>query len=203
MSVQVQGPTAGLAGSTRSPFVGGLAGARPDERRPEPLAETIAAARDEASISEAGRRALQQERELSEQNELSDGEREQQRELEARDREVRAHEQAHKVAAGSLAVGGPTYTYQTGPDGKRYAIGGSVQIRLQSGRTPEETLRNMERAIRAANAPQSPSGPDRAVAAQAARMAAEARREIQAERNESSGGGGDRPGPRPLVDVLA
>lgn len=103
------------------------------------------------------------------------------RELEARDREVRAHEQAHLAAAGDLAVGGASYSYQTGPDGKRYAIGGKVDIRLKSGRTPEETIRNMERAQRAANAPNSPSAPDRAVAARAAQMAAEARREARGE----------------------
>ncbi|MFK7742132.1 MAG: putative metalloprotease CJM1_0395 family protein [Planctomycetota bacterium] len=113
----------------------------------------------------------------AEEEELSEGEQEQVRELEARDREVRAHEQAHKAAAGDLAVGGPSYTYQTGPDGKRYAIGGEVKIQLRQGRTPEETARNMERAIRAANAPQSPSGPDRAVAAKAAQLAANARRD--------------------------
>ena len=91
--------------------------------------------RDSATISDAAR-------------ELSEGEEQMVRELEARDREVKAHEQAHKAAAGNLAAGGPTYTYQVGPDGKRYAIGGEVKIRLQTGRTPEETLRNAERARR-------------------------------------------------------
>jgi hypothetical protein len=49
-------------------------------------------------------------------------------ELRKRDREVRSHEQAHLAAAGSLASGGPTLTYQVGPDGKRYAVGGEVPI---------------------------------------------------------------------------
>jgi len=141
---------------------------------------------DVATISEAARNLREEERARGDEGprgagsqELSEAEEQTVSELEARDREVRAHEQAHKAAAGDLAVGGVQYTYQTGPDGKRYAIGGSVDIRLQSGSTPEETVRNMERARRAANAPQSPSGPDRAVAAKAAQYAAAARREQQ------------------------
>src|SRR5712692_3393491 len=44
------------------------------------------------------------------------------------DRHVRSHEQAHLAAAGQYARGGPSYQYQTGPDGKQYAIGGEVSI---------------------------------------------------------------------------
>lgn len=167
----------------REGLVDGLAGATPTS--------AFGPLRDTVSISTAAKQARQAEQQKSEQGsadtsepgeeELSDGEQEMVRELESRDREIRQHEQAHKAAAGNLAVGGPSYTYQTGPDGKRYAIGGEVKIRLKTGRTPEETLRNMEQAQRAANAPQSPSGPDRAVAGQAARIAGEARRELQQE----------------------
>jgi len=151
---------------------------------------------DVATISDDARQALEdEERERREREraapgddaELSDGEQQMLRELEARDREVRAHEQAHKAAAGDLAVGGPSYVYQTGPDGKRYAIGGEVKVRLRSGRTPEETLRNMERALRAANAPESPSGPDRAVAAKATELARQAREQLDEQRREDDG----------------
>lgn len=41
---------------------------------------------------------------------------------------MRAHEQAHKTAAGGLAQGGATFEYQTGPDGKQYAVSGEVKI---------------------------------------------------------------------------
>ena len=44
------------------------------------------------------------------------------------DREERQHEQAHLSAAGGHARGGPSYQYETGPDGKRYAVGGEVSI---------------------------------------------------------------------------
>src|SRR5690606_32797715 len=121
--------------------------------------------------------------------ELSDSEERAVRELTQRDNEVRQHEQAHKAAAGDLATSGPSYTYQTGPDGKRYAIGGEVQVRLQTGSTPEETMRKMERAVRAAHAPHSPSGPDRAVAAQAMRMMTEAQQQVAQERAQAAGDG--------------
>ena len=62
------------------------------------------------------------------QIELTEAETRQVRELQARDREVRAHEAAHKNAAGSLANGSASFSYQTGPDGRRYAVGGEVSI---------------------------------------------------------------------------
>jgi hypothetical protein len=114
--------------------------------------------------------------------ELTEDERQQVDELQARDREVRQHEQAHLAAAGDLASGGPSYTYQTGPDGKRYAVGGEVQIRLAEGRTAEETLDNARRAKRAALAPAEPSPQDRNVAARADALALSAQREIAEER---------------------
>jgi hypothetical protein len=108
---------------------------------------------------------------------LSQEETTQVRELQDRDREVRAHEEAHKAAAGDLAQGGPTYEYETGPDGQDYAVGGQVQIALKPGRTPEETISNAQRARRAALAPAEPSSQDHKVAAEAAQMESEARRE--------------------------
>lgn len=103
-------------------------------------------------------------------------------ELKARDREVRAHEAAHMSAAGSLARGGPSYTYQRGPDGVSYAIGGEVQIDLSPvPGDPEASARKAQQIRAAALAPAQPSAQDYAVAAQAAQMAAAARRESNAE----------------------
>ncbi len=127
--------------------------------------------------------------------ELTDEEEEQVRELRDRDQEVRAHENAHKAAAGGLARGGPVYEYETGPDGRRYAVGGHVNIAVGEGRTPQETLQNATQARRAALAPAQPSGQDRAVAAKAAALAADARQEIAEERRqqaeEANGGDSD------------
>ena len=98
------------------------------------------------------------------------------RQLEARDTQVRAHEAAHQAAARGLG-GAASFTFETGPDGKRYAVGGEVPVQLKSGRTPEETISNAEAVRAAALAPADPSGQDMAVASEAAQMEAEARQQ--------------------------
>lgn len=98
--------------------------------------------------------------------------------LKKRDAEVRAHEQAHLAAAGTAASGGASFSYATGPDGKRYAEGGEVQIQLRSGRTPEETLRNAAQVEKAALAPANPSAQDLQVAASARQMQIKAQAEV-------------------------
>lgn len=111
------------------------------------------------------------------------------RELQARDREVRAHEQAHLAAAGPYAAGGPSYTFQRGPDGRMYAIGGQVNVDTSPiPGDPEATLRKAQTLQRAAMAPAEPSGQDRAVSASAAQMASQARQDINAERTEEAFG---------------
>jgi len=99
--------------------------------------------------------------------------------LAARDREVRAHEQAHASVAGQYARG-TSYTYQRGPDGVSYAIGGEVQIDTSPiPGDPEATLRKAQQLRRAANAPAEPSSQDARVAAQAAQMEQQARIELR------------------------
>lgn len=122
---------------------------------------------------------------------LSEDEQKVLRELRKRHDEVVAHENAHLAAAGALAKGGAKYQYQTGPDGRQYAIGGSVQIDTSPGGTPEETITKAAQIVRAAMAPAEPSGQDRAVAAAAQQMAVQARAELAAKRNaERQGRGG-------------
>jgi hypothetical protein len=98
-------------------------------------------------------------------------------ELADRDRQVRAHEAAHQSAAGSLG-GGASFTYQTGPDGKSYAVGGEVPVDMSAGRTPEETISRAAQIRAAALAPADPSPQDLAVAAAATAMEAAARQEM-------------------------
>ena len=101
-------------------------------------------------------------------------------ELQDRDREVRAHEQAHKAAAGRYAQGGPQYEYTTGPDRKQYAIGGSVAIDTSKvPNDPAATIQKAQAVKRAALAPAQPSSEDHRIAAKASRMEAEARAELQ------------------------
>lgn len=97
--------------------------------------------------------------------------------LAARDREVRAHEQAH-VAAGGQYAGAPVYQFERGPNGVSYAVGGEVPISTGAEATPEATLRKAQIIRRAALAPAEPSSQDRRVAAMASRLETSARMEI-------------------------
>ena len=99
-------------------------------------------------------------------------------ELEERDAEVKRHEQAHFQAGGKYAST-PKYEYQTGPDGKRYAVGGSVDIDMSEvPGDPQATLDKARVIKRAALAPEDPSVQDRKVAREADQMAARAQREL-------------------------
>jgi len=121
---------------------------------------------------------------------LTDEEQAQVDELKARDREVRTHEQAHKSAGGQYA-GAISYQYQRGPDGRRYAVGGSVPIDVSPvPDDPPATIRKMQQVRRAALAPAEPSSADRQVAAQASRTESQARRE-QSQRAQAERTGGD------------
>lgn len=106
--------------------------------------------------------------------------------LKNRDREVKAHEMAHLASAGQYARGGPTYSYQQGPDGRRYAIGGEVPIDLSKEKTPEETIEKMRVIRSAATAPAEPSSTDRSVAAAASALESQARREMQTENTNAA-----------------
>jgi hypothetical protein len=101
--------------------------------------------------------------------------------LKTRDTEVRQHELAHLAAAGGLAVSGASYTYERGPNGVDYAIGGEVRIDTSPGRTPQETIERAHTIQAAALAPADPSGADRAVAAQAQQLEQQARAELAAQ----------------------
>ncbi len=94
------------------------------------------------------------------------------------DQEVHNHELAHLAAAGGYARSGASYQYQTGPDGRKYAVGGEVQIDTSPGKTPQDTIAKMETVRRAALAPASPSGQDQLVAAQATVSIARAAQEL-------------------------
>ena len=87
--------------------------------------------------------------------------------LQQRDQQVRQEEKAHAAVAGDLA--GPiNYVYQRGPDGRQYAVGGSVSVQAttRSG-DPEEAKRLGARMAVAANAATNPSAQDYATARKA------------------------------------
>lgn len=123
--------------------------------------------------------------------------------LAQRDREVRAHEQAHVAAGGSLITSGPTYSYQVGPDGRRYAVGGEVGIDISPVRgDPEATIDKARRIRAAALAPAEPSAQDQAVAAQASQMESSARLELARQQREAAyrdAAGAESPTPQLLA----
>ena len=142
-------------------------------------------------------RARQQDRvelspEVRSSGRLTEQEQKELDELRTRDREVRMHEQAHKAAAGPH--GGPiSFSFTTGPDGKRYAVEGEVPIDVSPVEgDADATIRKMQQVRAAALAPA-----DRQVAAKAQQIEREAQTEqLQQEKDEPS-----EPGAQ--IDVLA
>lgn len=117
---------------------------------------------------------------------LTEPEKQQVRELAARDREVRAHEQAHASVGGRYASA-PSYTYQRGPNGQQYAVAGEVSIDVSPvANDPQATIDKARIVRRAALAPAQPSSQDRAVAAEATALEQQARAELLAESAETS-----------------
>jgi hypothetical protein len=118
---------------------------------------------------------------------LTPAEERQVKELAQIDQQVRAHESAHQAAAGSMG-GAVSFSYETGPDGKSYAVGGEVPVDLSSGRTPEETIARAQQVRAAALAPADPSPQDLSVAAAASQMEATARAQLaQRQREQITG----------------
>ncbi|GAA0854974.1 putative metalloprotease CJM1_0395 family protein [Aliiglaciecola litoralis] len=116
-----------------------------------------------------------QQQELAEKKEIE--------ELKSRDQEVRSHEQAHAAVGGQYA-GSPSYEFESGPDGKQYAVGGEVPIDISEEKTPEETIRKMQQVRAAALAPADPSPQDLRVASEATKLATEARSDVAREKIE-------------------
>lgn len=188
--------------------------ARDPQSRSSPLAP-LRQASSGADVKQENRRsedadeAAQRRRQAQEEQIVQD----QIKVLAARDREVRAHEQAHMAAGGQYA-GAATYEFERGPNGVSYAVGGEVPISTSEEATPEATLRKAQIIRRAALAPAEPSPQDRRVAAMASQMESAARAEIAhtgdseadkadeiqsggdaqaAEKSQSSGKGDDNP----------
>ena len=104
------------------------------------------------------------------------------------DQKVKAHEQAHISAGGGLVRGGASYTYQIGPDGNQYAVGGEVKIDTSADSSNlQSTIQKMEQVKRAALAPADPSSQDRSVASSADNTIAIARQEKATTASKTSG----------------
>ena len=101
--------------------------------------------------------------------ELSEDEKDYVRKLKQTDTHVRNHEAAHLSIGGKFA-GSPSYSFETGPDGSKYAVAGEVPISIQTGTSPDQTIKNAMQIKAAALAPSDPSSADLAVASAADSM---------------------------------
>lgn len=170
------------AQARRQAEVGGLFGA-PTTPPAEPKAE---ATREDAASEDGDQSARSADSRVT----LSEEARAQIDTLKARDREVRAHEQAHAAVGGAYA-GGPSYVYQQGPDGQRYAVGGEVPIDVAPvANDPEATVEKMRVVIAAALAPADPSPQDRQIAATAQSQLIQATADAAQQRTLALLGGG-------------
>ena len=146
-------------------------------------------AKDQAKAKQLSKEKKQEElkseelKKKSDPEELSTDEERLVRDLATRDSEVRSHEAAHQAAGGGM-TGAASYTYQQGPDGKMYAIGGEVSISMKSGSTPEETIANARQVAAAAMAAGNPSPQDFSVASSARVMEMKAQQQLNKERQE-------------------
>ncbi|WP_049824332.1 putative metalloprotease CJM1_0395 family protein [Desulfurivibrio alkaliphilus] len=161
------------------PFAGEAGAAGRNEGGPlNPLAPAAGGERAQA-VEPAVEPTVQREAGQALVQELSREEKLEVARLQQLDSQVKAHEMAHLAVAGPYARGGASFTYTTGPDGKKYAVGGEVSIDTSREPSPEATIRKMRIIRAAALAPADPSPQDRKVAAQADAAMTEARRELE------------------------
>ncbi len=159
----------------------------PDGRRADAAQESPTDGEAEESNALEGSEETRENAGPQAASELSPEERAQVDELRARDVEVRAHEAAHVAAGGPYVQGGASFSFQTGPDGKQYAVGGEVGIDTAPVPGDPEATAQKARTVRAAAmAPASPSGADRAIAARASQMEAQAMADIATESREEA-----------------
>jgi hypothetical protein len=164
----------------------------PDNTRVEPDQSTGYFAQDTAQFSpEALRLAGSKDDKRDAVSGLSAEQQTDIEKLKLRDQEVRTHEQAHIMAGGNLVRGGASYSYRTGPDGKRYATDGEVNIDASPVKgDPRATMRKAQQVRKAALAPAQPSGQDLAVAASASTMEMNAASELTQQTNSQVKAGG-------------
>ncbi len=142
---------------------------------------------DRVELSPAAKLASDQssEGQTSRASGLGDPKQKEIQKLKQRDAEVRRHEAAHKGAAGPHAKGGPKFEFESGPNGRQYAVGGEVSIDTSEVvGNPNATIQKMQQVRRAALAPANPSAQDRAVAATATKLEQNARAELSERRRE-------------------
>ncbi|RUO43085.1 hypothetical protein CWE15_04945 [Aliidiomarina taiwanensis] len=148
------------------------------------FAHQLAGARNEGELlrRRANKDNSEKETPKAADTELTEAEEKKVAELKQRDAEVRRHEETHASIGGQYA-GSPNYEMEQGPDGRSYAVGGSVDIDVSPiSNDPEATISKMQIVQRAALAVDEPSAADRQIAAKAAQQEQEARQKLAAEK---------------------
>ncbi|MCU8092902.1 protein-glutamate methyltransferase [Shewanella sp. SM20] len=140
-----------------------------------------------AAAEEAKQQSLvqqAQEQEIQAQENVQAQQQQQVDELKTRDSEVKAHEHAHATVGGQYAQS-PSFKYEKGADGQRYATDGEVQIDVSPvGGDPLATINKMKQVYAAAMAPVDPSSADIRVAAEALQKMNEAKVMLAEERQK-------------------
>ncbi|MCU8057541.1 catalase [Shewanella sp. SM34] len=140
-----------------------------------------------AAAEEAKQQSLvqqAQEQEIQAQEKAQAQQQQQVDSLKARDSEVKAHEHAHATVGGQYAQS-PSFKYEKGADGQRYATDGEVQIDVSPvGGDPLATINKMKQVYAAAMAPVDPSSADIRVAAEALQKMNEAKVMLAEERQK-------------------
>jgi hypothetical protein len=99
-------------------------------------------------------------------------------ELRRADQQVRSAALLQTSVGGSVVTTGPQYSYTTGPDGRRYAVSGSVGFDTAKVLKPQGNIDKGELLQRAALAPPNPSPYDHQVAAVGAGLEADGRSDL-------------------------
>lgn len=170
--------------------------ARQQQEKQQALAVIFAAQNSQARVNAQGeeepKNAKQaQSSEIAKEKQQQDEEQEaveqqkaQVEALKSRDIEVKAHEHAHATVGGQYAQS-PSFKYQKGADGQRYAIDGEVQIDVSAvPGDPQATINKMKQVYAAAMAPVDPSSADIRVATEALKKMEEAKALLAEERQK-------------------
>ncbi len=146
---------------------------------------------DLIELSPTAREKLAQENAEKSTNDqkLSKEEQKEVKELERIDRQVKSRELTHRAVAGSYARGSVSFDYVTGPDGKKYAKDGHINIDSRPvPNNPEATIRKA-RAIRSVELSTTNTSPqNRTVSAEISKIEREARMELKTEQREALDG---------------
>ncbi|MBU1390304.1 MAG: protein-glutamate methyltransferase [Gammaproteobacteria bacterium] len=147
--------------------------------------QAVAAEQAKQQQSQAQSQAQQAQEQVKQAQEKAQAEQQQQLDsLKARDSEVKAHEHAHATVGGQYAQS-PSFKYEKGADGQRYATDGEVQIDVSAvGGDPLATINKMKQVYAAAMAPVDPSSADIRVAAEALQKMNEAKVMLAEERQQ-------------------